>query len=156
MTDFKAIAAVSENGVIGHKGQIPWHVPEDLKWFRDQTRGHVIVVGRHTFMSFKQPLPGRHTVVLSQTLEAIPGVEVVKSPQSIIDYKSEKTVWICGGAGVYEAFMPLCDELFITHIHKKIPGDVYFPNYLHLFERASVLREEEDFHIVRYKRHAAS
>src|SRR5512136_2712076 len=74
---FKAIAAMSLNRVIGAGNKIPWHLPEDFKWFKKMTTGQVIVMGRKTFESIGKPLPNRTTIVLSRSRETIPGVRVV-------------------------------------------------------------------------------
>lgn len=152
MTDFRAIAAVAENGVIGCEGTLPWNLPEDLAWFRAQTLGQVIVVGRKTFQSFRKPLPQRHTVVLSLTLEPSNSYEVVRSAEAVVGYKTDKTIWICGGAAIYETFLPVCTELILTHVHKEVEGDTYFPKFLHLFKKDATLKETSEFTVVRYLR----
>lgn len=152
MTCFKAIAAVAKNGVIGRHGGLPWQLPEDLKWFRAQTLGGLMVVGRTTFEGFKGPLPGRRNLVLSTTLEPRAGVEVLRTPEAVAALQSKATVWICGGTLVYAALLPLCSELLITHIHEAFDGDAYFPPYEHLFDPAETLQTHESFTIVRYIR----
>src|SRR5205085_12677034 len=74
---FKAIAAMSRNRVIGCANKLPWHLPDDFKWFKKMTGGHVLVMGRKTFESIGRPLPGRATIVLSRTHTVIPGVQVL-------------------------------------------------------------------------------
>ena len=79
MSAFKAIAAMSENRVIGRGKEIPWHIPEDFKWFKETTMGHVLVMGRLTFESIGKALPGRETLVLSRGNFSHPDVSVIRS-----------------------------------------------------------------------------
>src|SRR2546421_12204773 len=98
---FKAIAAMSLNRVIGAGNQIPWHLPEDFKWFKRMTTGNVVVMGRKTFESIGRPLPNRETIVVSRGDFSYPGVRTVASLESI-DLENElREVFICGGAQIY-------------------------------------------------------
>src|SRR5881394_2580157 len=98
---FKAIAAMSENRVIGANGKIPWHLPEDFKWFKKMTTGQVIVMGRKTFESIGKPLSNRTTIVLSRSQFSHPEVQTV-SELGQIDLATEtRGVFICGRAQVY-------------------------------------------------------
>jgi dihydrofolate reductase len=83
MKPFKAIAAMSLNRVIGADGEIPWHLPEDFKWFKQMTTGHIIVMGRRTFESIGKPLPHRETVVVSRAGFSYPGVQVVRDLEQL-------------------------------------------------------------------------
>jgi len=85
---FKAIAAMSLNRVIGSGNKIPWHLPEDFKWFKQMTTGHIIVMGRKTFESIGKPLPNRETVVLSRGQLSFPGVRVIHSLDELIQRAS--------------------------------------------------------------------
>src|SRR3989442_491152 len=94
MSDLKAIAAMSLNRVIGQGNKIPWHLPEDFKFFKQTTMGHILLMGRKTFESIGRPLPGRETIVLSRSGFVFPGVHSV-SDLSQIDWKNEpRTVFI--------------------------------------------------------------
>src|ERR1041385_7037690 len=98
---FKAIAAMSLNRVIGAGNKIPWHLPEDFKWFKKMTTGHIIVMGRKTFESIGKPLPNRTTFVLTRSSEPITGVEIFSSLDqinSLLGENDERTIFICGGA----------------------------------------------------------
>src|SRR2546428_11175605 len=107
VTHLNAIAAMSENHVIGRGKQIPWHLPEDFKWFKNMTTGQVIVMGRKTFESIGKPLPNRTTIVLSRSQFSHPGVQTV-SELSRMDLASEtRGFFICGGAQVYAQTLPL-------------------------------------------------
>src|ERR1043165_8630115 len=100
---FKAIAAMSLNRVIGARNQIPWHLPEDFKWFKKMTTGQVIVMGRKTYESIGKPLPNRTTIVLTRSAGAIPGVQVATALSRIDPDAPElvgRDIFICGGAKV--------------------------------------------------------
>src|SRR5438045_3077212 len=108
MPRFKAIAAMSLNRVIGANNKIPWHLPEDFKWFKKMTTGHVIVMGRKTFESIGKPLPNRTTVILTHRREPVAGVLNI-SDLSQLDSLPEiagREIFICGGAQVYEQALP--------------------------------------------------
>src|SRR5215510_11948282 len=114
---FKAIAAMSLNRAIGAGNKIPWHLPEDFKWFKQMTTGHIIVMGRKTFESIGKPLPNRTIVVLTRSGTAIPGVRTVSSFPQIQALASEfqdRQIFICGGTQVYEQMLPLCSDLYLT------------------------------------------
>src|SRR6185436_3546985 len=118
MGPFKAIAAMSLNRVIGVKNQIPWHLPQDFKWFKKMTTGHIIVMGRKTFESIGKPLPNRTTIVLSRGPFQYPGVRTI-SDLSQVDLANEmRPVFICGGAGIYQQALPLCSDLYLTLVKR--------------------------------------
>ena len=102
MKHFKAIAAMSENRVIGQGRKIPWHLPEDFKWFKKMTTGHVVVMGRKTFESIGKPLPNRTTIVLSRSPLQYPGVQVLPDLSQINPDADPREFFICGGAQIYE------------------------------------------------------
>jgi len=151
---FKAIAAMSENRVIGNGPAIPWHLPEDFKFFKATTTGHVIVMGRTTFESIGRPLPNRETIVVSRSGFAFPGVRTVTSLDEIDVEADAREVFICGGAQIYELALPRCSDLFLTHVKREVEGDVLFPPFEHLFESVSELRDTPEFRIVHYRRRA--
>jgi dihydrofolate reductase len=99
---FKAIAAMSLNRVIGRGNQIPWHLPEDFKWFKRMTTGNVVVMGRKTFESIGKPLPNRETIVVSRSGFSHPGVRTVTSLEEIDLANETREVFICGGGQIYE------------------------------------------------------
>ena len=122
-----AIAAVSENRVIGAGNRIPWHLPEDFRFFKATTMGHVLVMGRKTFESIGRPLPGRETIVLSRSGFAHPGVQTIPSLLDLPAFSGERRVFICGGAEIYRQTLPLCSELYLTHVRRTVDGDAVFP-----------------------------
>src|SRR5262249_26342750 len=117
MPRLKAIAAMSLNRVIGANGKIPWHLPEDFKWFKKMTTGHVIVIGRKTYESIRNPLPTRRTIVLPRSPEPLPGVETISDLSqldSLDSTQAGREIFICGGAQVYQQALPLCSDLYLT------------------------------------------
>lgn len=152
MPRYKAIAALSENGVIGDNGRIPWHFPEDFKWFKKATMGDHLLFGRKTHESIGRPLPGRRTFVLSRSAGDLPGVTIVRDPAEMDRLPDTETVWVGGGADIYRLFLPRCDELYLTRVHRVIEGDTKFPPFADAFEKDRVLRETPDFTIEQWGR----
>ena len=151
MKHFKAIAAMSENRVIGQGTKIPWHLPEDFKWFKKTTTGHVVVMGRKTFESIGRPLPNRTTIVLSRSQFAYPGVQVFSDLGQIDPTHDTRDIFICGGAQIYEQALPLCSDLFLTQVKRRVEGDAFFPPFEDQFEFQEEIFDGPDFRIVRYR-----
>ncbi len=148
--DFHAIAAMSLNGVIGRGGGLPWHLPEDFRWFKKLTTGHVIVMGRKTFQSVGRPLPNRTTIVLSRSPQPIPGVRTLSDLREL-DWETEpREVYICGGAQVYAQYLPYCRDLYLTLVKRAVEGDVFFPSFQERFAPLEIIQETPEFRIVRY------
>ncbi len=129
------IAAFAQNRVVGINNALPWHLPEDLKYFKRTTTGKAIIMGRKTYDSIGRPLPNRTNIVISRKSELkIEGVKVVDSLQAAIDLAKEvnfingvEEVMVIGGASIYEEALPKADRLYITHVHAEVAGDAYFP-----------------------------
>lgn len=152
---FKAIAAMSVNRVIGMGNRIPWHLPEDFKWFKRVTMGHVLVMGRKTFEAIGRPLPGRTTIVLTRSGASIPGVQVVPALEQIDPFDAAfagRQIFICGGAQVYRQALPLCSDLYLTLVKREVQGDTFFPPFEQEFELAEQLMNCPEFKILRYQR----
>jgi dihydrofolate reductase len=158
----KAIVAMAENRVIGAAGCIPWHLPEDFRFFKRTTMGHPILMGRKTYDSIGKPLPGRQNIVLTRQKVEIPGVTVIHNRESLARifytpsacHKSQQIgheisgieqLFIIGGAEIYKLLLPECKELFITHILKKVEGDTFFPPFEKEFDEGNVVLETADF-----------
>jgi dihydrofolate reductase len=124
---FKAIAAMAENRVIGNAGDIPWHLPEDFKWFKRKTMGGILVMGRKTYESIGRPLPGRDTFVLSRQPQEIPGVHSFTDLGVLDHFETDKTIWIAGGAEIYTQTLDQWAELYLTRVHRICEGDAFFP-----------------------------
>jgi dihydrofolate reductase len=152
VNQFQAIAAMSLNRVIGAGNKIPWHLPEDFKWFKQLTTGNVVVMGRKTFESIGKPLPNRETIILSRSQFNYPGVRTV-SDLSQVDLAHEtREVFICGGAQVYAQALPLCSDLYLTLVKREVEGDAFFPAFEDQFALAEEIRDTPDFKILHYTR----
>lgn len=145
----KMIAAVSANGVIGQDNKIPWNYPEDMKFFRKMTAGGTVIMGRKTWESIGRPLPKRRNIVVTRSLEPIPGVELALSVEAAItlakaplpeitEMESEggpvvKTpqpdVWLIGGSSIYREGLKYADEIYLTLIPENVEGEglIFFP-----------------------------
>lgn len=127
------IAAVSSNACIGKDGTLPWHIPEDMKFFKETTTGHVVLMGRKTWESIPEkfrPLPNRKNIVITRKDHyAVPeGVAVYNSIEAALEAHNEETIFIIGGGQIYTETFPLADELFITHVEREVDGDTFFPD----------------------------
>lgn len=127
------ISALANNRTIGKKNDLPWHLPADLKHFKETTTGKTIVMGLNTFRSIgSKPLPNRKNIVLSgdMTVQVPEGVILVSSLERVLEMtKDEKEVMICGGAMVYQQFLPLADRMYLTYIDHDFDGDIFFPEF---------------------------
>jgi dihydrofolate reductase len=126
----KAIVAMASNRVIGKDGDLPWRLPEDMKWFKKLTLGHPIVMGRKTMDSLRGPLPKRRNVVISR----------------------EETIFVIGGAQIYGEMIPRCDEVLLSFVFHPYEGDALLPEFEDGFELAEVLHSDENFELRRYRR----
>ncbi|KFN08789.1 MULTISPECIES: dihydrofolate reductase [Paenibacillus] len=125
------IWAMAQNGVIGRNNQLPWRLPADLKFFKAQTMGKTMIMGRKTWESMgSKPLPGRHSVVLTQdTSYRAEGADIVHTLEEALRYEKEgEELMVIGGAGVFRFFLPVADKLLVTRIDEDIEGDVFFPS----------------------------
>ena len=122
------IVAIGENNAIGKNNQLLWHMPNDLKHFKDVTSGRTIIMGRKTFDSVGKPLPKRRNIVVTRQDITIPGCEVVKSIEDGLALcKGEDEVFIGGGAEIYKLALHLTDRIYLTIIHKSFDADTFFP-----------------------------
>lgn len=129
------VAAVSKNGVIGNAGELPWHIPEDLKRFKEITTGKVVLMGRKTYESIVNrlghPLPNRTNVVLTrQSGYGVPeGVCVCRSLEEAFKKFADADIFVIGGGEIYAQAIGLADTLYITHVEKEVSGDARFPDF---------------------------
>jgi dihydrofolate reductase len=123
------IAAVDDEGVIGKDNKLPWHLPADLKWFKEKTLGKPVIMGRETCESIGRPLPGRRNIVLSRAWKTAPsGFELARSPEDALRLAgSAPEVMVAGGAQVFEAFLPLAEKIYLTEVRHVFQGDTLFP-----------------------------
>ena len=141
------ILAMADNGTIGHNNALPWHLPNDLKFFKNSTLGKPIIMGRKTYDSIGKPLSGRENIVISKSLNRndIPGCTVFNSLLEAINYINEKgdqpEIMIMGGAQIYKESLPLMDRLYLTHVHAEVEGDTKMPAFD--FSNATLTFEEK-------------
>lgn len=154
MTNWKAIAAMAENRVIGAGNRIPWHLPADFAWFKRITMGGVLVMGRKTFESIGRPLPGRVTIVLSRTGFQHPGVQSARDLGELEQQVAALALptWIAGGAEIYRELLPRCSELYLTCVRGHPAGDAFFPPFEDQFVEIGVALEQPEF-VVRHYHH---
>jgi dihydrofolate reductase len=135
MKPLSIIVAVGKDGVIGHQNQMPWHLPDDLQYFKQLTTGNIILMGRKTYESIGRPLPYRINIVLSSNNELNDRDEVIIVPSveallKLVDEKEEwrtKKIFVIGGASVFKQLIPYADEIYLTQIDHYFEGDTYFP-----------------------------
>ncbi|MBK1881980.1 dihydrofolate reductase [Luteolibacter pohnpeiensis] len=154
MLHLTAVVAMTPNRVIGKDGKLPWHLPEDLAFFKRTTSGHPIVMGRKTFESIGRPLPKRRNIVLTRdhswTAES---VETIHHPSELANLPGlEGTVFIIGGSEIYSAFLPRLDDLLISHVFEDHSGDTIFPEFEDQFPKGEVLESFESFEVRRWCR----
>jgi dihydrofolate reductase len=124
------IAAMSENGVIGNNNALPWHLPEELKYFRKMTLGKPVIMGRKTFQSMgNKPLPNRQNIILTHDKDFLrEDALVVHSVDEALKAAGHcEEVMIIGGASVYQAFLLFTTRLYLTVVHQEYTGDTFFP-----------------------------
>nr|AIA11407.1 Dihydrofolate reductase [uncultured bacterium] len=142
------IVAAAQNGVIGTEGGLPWNIPEDMKFFKDKTKGHAMIMGRKTFESVGHPLPNRLNVVITrQTDFNANGATVVSSLDEAIEVCKQQTakygdeVFIIGGGEIYRQSMHIVDRIYLTRIYQDYDGDARYPE-VDLDEFKEVSRQE--------------
>lgn len=131
------IVAMSENRVIGRDNQLPWHLPNDLKYFRATTMGKPVIMGRKTFESIGRPLPGRANIVVTRNPGwSADGVQVASDPEAALELAQDialvdgvDEVMVIGGAELYTALLARADRLYITRVHAPVEGDAVFPPF---------------------------
>lgn len=127
-----AIAALSENNVIGIDNKLPWHIPADFKRLKELTMGATLVMGRKTHESIGRLLPGRTTIIATRDQNySVEGAIVVHSIDEAIERAHEvgKEIFIFGGGQIFEQAMPVIERLYLTIVHTTLDGDAYFPDY---------------------------
>jgi len=125
------IVAVYDDWGIGKDGTQPVALTADRKFFRETTRGAMVIVGRRTVMDFpgQKPLPGRVNVMLTRKETEMPGFTVCKSPEeAAVLAKSAERAMVIGGGSIYKQMLPLCDKAYVTKVHTKPESDTYFPD----------------------------
>ena len=143
------IVAMAENRVIGINNNLPWYLPNDLKYFKQVTMGKPILMGRKTFESIGKPLPGRANIVITRNKEwAADGIKIVHSlesayqlAESIVEIDGQDEVMVIGGDQIYQSSLPSIDRISLTKVHAEVKGDAWFPE-LDWSEWKEVARED--------------
>ncbi len=151
------IAAISENNCIGKQGKLPWNIPEDMKHFKDLTLGHTVLMGRKTWESLPpkfRPLPQRKNIVITrdQAYQVPEGVVVCQSITQVLEQFSNDIVLVIGGAEIYKQTIDIADTLYITHVHKHVDGDAFFPPIDHKQWKVDSEEKHEEFSFVTYSK----
>lgn len=133
MRTLALIAAVSENHVIGRDGDLPWHLPLDLRWFKEKTTGHHLIIGRRTFESFgSKPLKGREIIVVSRS--GGPEQEGVRWAGSLEEALrmtgDDQEPFIGGGESIFREAIERADRMYLTHVRTEVDGDTFFPAFV--------------------------
>lgn len=145
------IVAMSQNRVIGRQNQMPWHLPDELQYFKRVTMGKPVLMGRNTFESIGKPLPGRPNIVITRNTDyEVDGISVVNSVEDALDLAEQLTehdanaeAMVIGGAQIFSATFPRADLLYLTIVQAEVEGDVFFPEFP-AEEWRLVSREERD------------
>jgi dihydrofolate reductase len=152
------IAAVAQNGAIGKRGKLPWHYSSDMKFFKDTTMGHAVVMGRKTWLTLKKPLKGRLNIVLSRdgSLEPQESLVVLGDIESVLSLNKSLTtdMFVIGGAQIYGQFLPHIERWIITEVPLTVEGaDAFMPeDYLKGFKRTGSQKLDEELTVKFYER----
>lgn len=127
--DISIIVAISENNAIGKDNQLLWHLPADLKYFKNRTTGYTVIMGRKTFDSIGKPLPNRRNIIITRQKElTLSGCEVYHSLEDAIAHcEGEKEIFIIGGDSIYKESLPLINKIYLTQVHQTFEADAFFP-----------------------------
>jgi len=161
MKPISIIVAIAQNNAIGKDNQLLWHIPADLKRFKQLTTGHTIVMGKRTFESLPiRPLPNRRSVVITDVAgEEIEGCTMAYSIQDAIEkMDDEKENFIIGGGSVYRQFLPIADHLYLTIVQKDFDADTFLEINLsdwETIEREDHFEEELPYYYINLKRKQA-
>lgn len=149
-----AVVAMTPDRIIGKNGGLPWHLPEDLAFFKRTTSGHPIVMGRKTYESIGRPLPKRRNIVLTRdTSWTAPGVEVIHTPDDLHRLPDlDGSVFIIGGSEIYSAFLPRLDDLLVSHVFDSYEGDTRLPGFEENFPNSEVIETHDTFEVRRHSR----
>jgi dihydrofolate reductase len=137
------IVAYANNQVIGNKGCIPWKIKGEQKRFRELTMGNVVIMGRRSYEEIGKPLPGRTTIVISNTKKFdYDNCLTAKTLEEAIELAGDKDIYIAGGVRLYEESLALVEKMYVTEIDLEVEGDTYFPH----FEQEQFIKEVEEKH----------
>lgn len=157
------LVAMDKNHVIGYKNDLPWSLPLDLKFFREVTTGHTIIMGRKTFDAIGRVLPERENIVITRQDKDFPeGVQVINDVETIYEWnrdQPDKELFVIGGGHIFEQTFPHADRMYITLIDHEFDGDTYFPPFNEdewtLTHKEKGIKNEEnpyDYYFLQYDR----
>ncbi len=140
------IVAMARNRIIGNKGAMPWHLPDDLQWFKRHTMGHSLLMGRRTYEAIGRPLPGRNIIILSRNPDyQAPGCVIESSlSAALAAAASESQLFVCGGGDIYRQTLSLAQRIYLTELDIEVAGDTSFPEF-----------DKEDFDLIYQEKHRA-
>lgn len=154
--------AMDRNNLIGRNNDLPWHLPKDLRFFKEKTLGNTIIMGRKTFESIGFPLPKRENIVITSASELEKEVTCISSVDTIMEWNKmnpEKEYFVIGGGRLFEQVLPFTDRMYITLIDEAFEGDTYFPeiSYADWEETSKVKGEKDesnpyDYYFIQYDR----
>lgn len=157
----KALLAMAKNRCIGKDGMLPWYFKDELKWFKQMTEGHTILVGRKTFEGLP-PLKNRKVWVLTREtwskmiirrINNVNGCEGYEHTLDMFeDYEEDgmEDVWVCGGKSVYELMLPCITEFYVTHLNDEFEGDTFMTPFEHLYKNQERIKEFDFGHVIKY------
>jgi dihydrofolate reductase len=148
----RAIAAMSLNRVIGKDGKIPWHIPEDFKWFKRTTSGQAVLMGRKTYESLGRPLPNRRNLVVTRGPDLGEGIEIIRDLTAFRPEDYPCDVWVIGGAEIYRQMLGRCELLYLSLVPRLVEGDTFFPEFEDQFDLVGTVLKEPDFEVKEYRR----
>lgn len=149
------VLAMDVHGLIGHNNDLPWHYPEDLKFFKSLTLNHTVLMGRKTFESIynrlNKPLPNRENVVLTRQDLSYEGVRVIHDLRSFLDERNGEDLFIIGGREIFNQTLDMVDTMYITHIKHLHVGDQYMSIDFSKF-KSQIIKETDDLIFTKYTR----
>ena len=144
---------MARNRVIGKDGGMPWHLPEDFRWFKRATMGGALLMGRKTFDSIGRALPGRLTLVVTRGTLVTDSLDV-NTVHDLAAFRPEdhapREVWVAGGAEIYRQTLARCTELFVSLVDAEPAGDTFFPPFEEDFEEVETVLRQPEFTVTRY------
>ncbi len=128
------IAAIGKNRELGFGNKLPWHLPDDLKRFKEITRGHTVIMGRKTFESIGKPLPNRRNIVITRDKNYLcNGVDVAHTLEEAITMSrlnlDIEEVFVIGGGEIFNLVLPYAHKMYLTHVETEVPSDAFFPEF---------------------------
>jgi dihydrofolate reductase len=128
MTSISIVVAIAQNNAIGKNNQLLWHLPADLKHFKQITSGHTVIMGRKTYDSIGKPLPNRRNIVITRQPLRLEGCEVASSLNEALELcKEEAETFLIGGAQIYEQALLITHRIYLTEVHQEFEADTFFP-----------------------------